>query len=278
MVDQVQIQFPKVDFDKYYHITETKRSYIGGFVEENAIQTEVRSKVIKREKDFVICGVRTMKRTQTSEHPIHEIEALINSIKKWIEVRINFKGEIIGIDNIESIQEKWKAISYQMPMKFGQINGGDILLGHLNQLVKDKSEFEKTIMNSDILSLLFPPVFNQLEELGRPREIIHPSVFGQTDLPITKQMFISKHDDRHTEIRGSGELNMDKFDEEGFRTMLKTLYDKYDMSTNLDVKYQDIVELDSDGVLKFSGQMLFALVKGKISTENISHLKPLDSK
>ena len=84
-------------------------------------------------------------------------------------------------------------------------------------MVQDKRKFESTLIESDLLQILFPPIYNQPEEeLKQIREVVFPSVFGQFDLPILKYAAISKSDEQMTEIRSNGKLNEDN------RCFLKT--------------------------------------------------------
>jgi len=271
------ISFPEVNFDKTYLISQNKKSHIGSFGDQNKIQIEVRVRVLERQQKNTLCRIETLNRTHTGNHPIHNLEAMIQGTKKRMDVEVNDKGAIISILNLKVIGERWKRLYHTKLRDFREIENGQKLINYANELVQDKKLFESTLIESDIPQILFPPIYNQQEdEFKQPREVIFPAVFGQFDLPILKNTAITKSDDQMTEIRSNGIVNEKKYKEKEVRKMLKILFDKYNVPSKLNLKYHDITELDQNNTVKFAGQILFAGIPSYIFTQNITHLKPLN--
>jgi len=271
-----ELLLPNQPYTRTYNIKQVKRNKLGALINSNEIETKIKVKLVKTLDDILIYRLDTIERNHTSNHPLHNLEADLLTVQSSLSIEVNKVGEIVKINNIRNMQEKWKRLKYELPKKYKKVYGIQEILRANTELVYNTPLFSQSVIDSELIELLFPDIYGFYETNIHKNTKVLSSIIGNYDLPLITTSTITKQTEELTEIRVKGDIDEKKYEENKVRKMLKSLFDKYNLRTSIKVNQQEVHELDKNQRLKFSGKILFVDISNNVVMENITHIKPID--
>ncbi|WP_278538964.1 hypothetical protein [Fusobacterium varium] len=180
----MKLSYPNSNEKKVYSIQLEEN--ILGIVEQKKInKTKIKLKYNFEEIIFEP-AVEPLKKGDILE----KILDSVNEIFKEIKYKINNEGEIIGISNLDAIQEKWhekrKEILNQNEMEIPRE-----YVTELGRLITDKNKLYSMLKCFNVVPFLFLGVYNQNITKSTPvrKESILYNVFPLENIPIQYEIY-----------------------------------------------------------------------------------------
>lgn len=229
-----------IDTDTYIKSTEAPI--------KNKITSTVKKTFIKKDQIGHLFSIEVLKRTQSNKEDILYLEDELAIIQQKLVLYTNEKGEIISIVNRGEIAEAWYDQRKTLQKIFeNEIEDIHIILEGIHQIIHDADEFLKLVKKSEIITLLFPPIYQQhiTSEVSISQKKVFTDFFDTTDLPFkvdTKIIAIHEVTKGYQIVR-SGNLDTQLFDKEQVATLLGNLFKVHPYNINIDANYFEAHDL-----------------------------------
>ena len=182
--------------------------------------------------------------------------ALIHQWTKDLELlqnRLLFKtdlyGNIISIENISELQNKWKSEFKSFLTKKYTQEGSRQLIENTEQILYNKQEFEQQFFGYSFLRTLFHGYYN-VKELTES-SLSLKNYFGQLDLELTIQ---SKKENNN--ITNTAVLNKELFKQKEFTQLIRDITHTYNLKVDLTIDLEEIFSFNEQGQIKESSLYL----------------------
>ncbi|GAA0719151.1 hypothetical protein GCM10009430_17880 [Aquimarina litoralis] len=219
---------------------------------ENNIKSTVRKTFIQKDQIGHLFSVEVLERIQSNKEGIFSLEDKLNIIQHKLVLYTDQKGEIISIVNRGEIAEAWYDQQKILQKTFeNDIEDIHVILEGIHQIIHDENEFLSLVKKSDIITLLFPPIYQQhiTSEVSISQRKIFADFFDTTDLPFkvdTKVIAIHEVTKGYQIVR-SGSLDTQLFDNEMATSLLGNLFKVHPYNINIDANYFEAQDLKENG-------------------------------
>lgn len=260
------------NFDSYRYIKSTEEPV------ENRIQSKVKKTLVKKHKTGYIFSVEVSERKQSNKEDIYEIEDKLADLQKKLVLYTNKHGEIISIINRGEISEEWyiqkKILKKHFRDSYEDI---DVIIDGIDAIIDNPEELLKLIKKSEVITLLFPPIYNydllQKNQIDQSH-IIH-DFFDTTALPFKIQTKIAAFNEITSgyQIIRSGDLDTGRFDNEQATDVISTLFNVHSYNIKIDSNCFEAYDLTENHTVDTATLLMNVEIPGIYSFRQISKLK-----
>jgi len=251
---------------------------------ENTIQNRVEAKVKKtylRTEDIgLLYRVEINDRTQTNIEGQLGVEKALSFLVRKLVLLINFKGEIIGVINGEQIKENWHRQMNNFKSNFkDSIPDLQEFLIAIDALIDDKQALLNLVNKSEVLTLLFPPVYEQklfAKKIMDQQKDLY-DFFENYALTLKLNTLLKNTYDEGgmTQIVRSGTLDKRRFKMDEVKKDLRAIYQIPNLSVKIKADYLEAIDLDYKNSVDASTQMLNVEIKHIYNLRQFSKLKKI---
>ncbi len=226
----------------------------------NEITADVTKTLLKKDDGGAFFSVEVKNRKQPYLEGNALIENELTKLQEKLVVYCTNQGVITSIVNRGQIKEDWHFQKKRIKKAYkGEIEDIDLILEGTDLLLDDRAALLRLISESEIMTLLFPPIYNQ--ELLERKTLDHDKVFSQFfdeyDLPLTIKTTLLDHKEAvNNQIIRSGSLNNYEFELAEVKRFFRRLYNAQDLAIDIDVAYVETFDLDIDDNVYAGTQMM----------------------
>lgn len=219
---------------------------------ENNIKSTIKKTFIQKDQIGYLFSVEVLQRTQSNKEGIFSLEDKLSIIQHKLVLYTDQKGEVISIVNRGEIAEAWYDQQKILQKTFeNDIEDIHVILEGIHQIIHDENEFLNLVKKSDIITLLFPPVYQQniTSEVSISQRKVFADFFDTSDLPFnvdTKVIAIHEVTKGYQIVR-SGSLDTQLFDNETTASLLGNLFKIHPYNINIDANYFEAQDLKENG-------------------------------
>ena len=207
---------------------------------------------------------------QTDASPLAGLLADLNPVNNQVLLEVSRQGSLLAVANAEQIEAQWQGIRPGIVQKYGKTpDGRAFITGFEQQLHADTllASFRHKGPYGVLLPGLFSPVGPAQEVRWGYSERLMQGFFGSVDLPLRMNINIPPDSDQPVarQLRVTGELDADRFDEASFSSLVKQAMDLPNFRVAHQLSCQEEYSLDAKGWLTSVWQEL------TFSVENFYH-------
>ncbi len=244
-----KISLPTEKYSKIYTLEIKQTVTSMNEVSNNTITLDVEKNFIKKDDFGYLFSVIVKKRTQTNTDGLRNMENFLSRLQHKTILRTDETGNIKSIANHEEIKELWNDSQNDFFKKFKRVDDIDNIIKRLNKLFDVKEDFLSLFKQSEIGTLLFPPIyFSEIEtNLKIAQQKFYKDFFGPYLLPFRLQTELHHLSNKKTPIRFTRFGNIDQkfFNEDEIKLYFRRLYQTYNLSVNFETTYVEIYDLNN---------------------------------
>jgi len=149
-----------------YSLDVRQRTILGGVASENFIKAKVKKVLSGKNDNGYVFDLVVLRRQQSNLDGIRAMQNELNFLQKELTVQTNFSGLPTKILNLNAIADKWNNFQSKFEKKFKDQEGLTEILSGTTALVKDNEAFTQNFIESEIGTIFFPPIYNEVSEEG----------------------------------------------------------------------------------------------------------------
>lgn len=264
-INRVGLIRDSFDFVKYFKI-ETKQKITSNGKESNCIvKMNVTKTFIEKNELGLLYKIEVSDRIQSNKENLRGVEDFLAPLQNVLLVYTDEMGYVKSIANLEKIKEKWVNKRGAFISKFGHIEEIEEMTNRLDELMNNKDGFTNTFKQSDLGTLLFPPVYT--EELNEETKVLQwkyfYNFFGAYILPlfIETQLIENKEEgSTATKVARIGIIDTEHFAEDEVKGLFREIYNTDDLNVDVAVNYAELYDLNKDSTIDKALQILFVAV------------------
>jgi hypothetical protein len=245
---------------------------------ENQIAANVEVTLLEKNHYGFLYNIEIHKRYQSNTEGMLGLDEALAFLQKKIVLYTNIHGEIISIVNRGQIAEDWydqakiikKEFKYLIPKM-------DDFLDGVSTLIDDSDLFVNFVEESEVFSLLFPPVYNYhlMKEVSIEQNKSFGNFFDTTSLPLTVQTTVTgiNKNTKGKQLMRFGQLDTFKFNKESASKLFTQSYGIHESALSFEVSYLESFDLDKEDMVDKASAMLGVKVNNLYHLKQISKLK-----
>jgi len=247
---------------------------------ENRIQYKVKKTFIHKDEIGYLFSLEILKRKQSSEDEILYLEDQLALLQKNLTIYTNKNGEVISIVNLGEITDEWyeqkKVLQKDLKNIFNDI---DTVIEGIDLILNDPSEFLNMVKKSEVVMLLFPPIYNNdllYNDHIEQSQVLY-DFFDTTALPFkmsTKLIAINENNGGY-QIARSGDLDNTKFDIQNATKVMSTLFNVHSYNITIEATCFEAYDLAKDNTIDEASILMNVEIPGIYSYRQISKLKKI---
>lgn len=263
-----------------YRMEALQRVVLGGLPNENRVKSEIKKVLTDTAKDRFVYRIDILGREQNNVDEIRRAEALTAMLWDGVIIETDYTGAIIHIINQNEIAEKWHRVRPQVEKDLAFLENKADVLASIDDLCTTPEELRMAFEESDMGTLLFPPIYNRLEKPGDSIEQhrSYHDFFGKVSLPIRIITTLKRWDilkDKATIIR-EGQLDEPIFDHREMARHFKVLADDLSIKAEKPIlRYVETFDLDGYRWITHSGLVFSVEIPSLFHYEKILRLTHL---
>lgn len=180
---------------------------------------------------------------------IHQWTKDLELLQNRLLLKTDLYGNIISIENISELQNKWKSEFKSFLTKKYTQKGSRQLIENTEQILYNKQEFEQQFFGYSFLRTLFHGYYN-VKELTE-NSLSLKNFFGQLDLELTLQ---SKKE--NNKITNTAVLNKELFKQKDFIQLIRDITHTYNLKVDLNIDLEEIFSFNEQEQIKESSLYL----------------------
>ncbi|GAD05024.1 hypothetical protein HQ45_07985 [Porphyromonas crevioricanis] len=263
-----------------YRMEALQRVVLGGLPNENRVRSEIKKILTDTAKNRFVYRIEISGWEQSNMDGIRRAEASTVMLWDGVLIETDNTGAIIRIINQNEIAEKWYRMRPQVEKNLTFLENKAEVLASIDNLCIAPEELKTVFEESDMGTLLFPPMYNCLEKPGDSIEQ-HKSYhdfFGKVSLPIRIITTLKRWDilkDKVTIIR-EGQLDEPIFDHREMARHFKVLADDLSIKAGKPIlRYVETFDLDGYRWITHSGLVFSVEIPNLFHYEKILRLTHL---
>ncbi|PQL93015.1 hypothetical protein [Apibacter sp. wkB309] len=180
---------------------------------------------------------------------IHQWTKDLELLQNRLLLKTDLYGNIISIENISELQNKWKSEFKSFLTKKYTQKGSHQLIENTEQIFYNKQEFEQQFFGYSFLRTLFHGYYN-VKELTE-NSLSLKNFFGQLDLELKLQ---SKKE--NNKITNTAVLNKELFKQKDFIQLIRDITHTYNLKVDLNIDLEEIFSFNEQEQIKESSLYL----------------------
>ncbi|WP_299883874.1 hypothetical protein [uncultured Lacinutrix sp.] len=269
------IQQPQLVYSKSYEIEITQKIISESDVNENITSYNVKKSLIKKDAFGFLYSLDITKRKQSNQEGLRGMEYYLSLFQKKIILYVDELGQFKSIVNLKEIEEQWITSRSDFKKRFKKTPNISEIIERLNLLFSDMESFIKVFNQSELVSLLFPPVYTEFltTESYLIQQKNYEDFFGAISLPLlikTEIIKLPTKDNKALKMSRQGHINKSLFKEDEIKQFFRNHYQKYNLIVDFDINYIELLDLDSKYVIDYAMQIFSVKIGGVYLFEQFS--------
>lgn len=269
------IQQTDVRYSKKYEIEIVQKTVSESDISENTTSFVVEKTLIKTDHIGFLYTLKITERKQSNYEELRAMEDYLSFLQKEIILYTDKLGHLKSIVNLREIEEEWTLCRSEFRKKFKKTPNIDEIVERLNLLFKDMESFTLLFSQSELASLLFPPIYTEL--LTAKSHLLQQKnfddFFGAYTLPLllkTEVIKLPTKDNQALKISREGTINNHLLKEDEIKQFFRDLYQSYSLIVDLNINYIELFDLDINNTIDYSMQIFSVKVGSIYSFEQFS--------
>lgn len=269
VITQEGVARKSFSYNKTYNIEIRQSTISNGEKSDCATISTVSKTFIEKNEQGLLYKIIVKNRTQSNKESLRGVENFLSGLLlKVVLVYTDEVGYIKSIANHEEIKEKWVLNRSDFLKRFASIDNLQQMADRMDDLVNSPTDLLDIFKQSDIGTLMFPPVFS--ESLTRDTKLIQRkffyNFFGAYALPLlieTKLIANNVENSSAIKVTRLGKLDRTLFWEDEVKEMFREIYDIFPLNVNLTTSYVELFEFNMDATIDAALQ-IFSTSVGEI--------------
>ncbi|RNL83273.1 hypothetical protein ED312_15430 [Sinomicrobium pectinilyticum] len=263
-----------------YQIDIRQRAAMGSMPQENVVKIIAEKKLLSRDEEGFVYRLHIPERKQSNQEGIRALEYDLSWLQQKLELRTNNQGEVTHIFNLWEIEDIWRANRNRFYQKHKRFSAIEDVMEQTDVLLQNPERFISVFKESEVGSLLFPPLYEEHTEIGQKtaQHKVFEGFFETVDLPLLLTTTLKRRKEliaNNAHLLRKGTLDTDRFDQKRVQKMFRKLADKITLKVGVDLNYLETYDLDRYDWIDYAGQLFRVRIKGLFTFEQIARITPL---
>lgn len=270
-----EVLLPKIIDDGRTYLFEIhQRSIMGAVPNDNIVRITVKKQSIPT-KHGMFYQLNVLNRKQSNTEGIRAIEQDLFFLQKKLIIQTDAEGNILKIDNLPEIKALWEKSKRDFRKRHKKLEDIDALIRVTDELLENNEEFTNNIKESDIATLLFPPIYSKIinEEATYEQQKDFSDFFGEVTLPLKLKTTFKQR--KKLNVLRKGIIDEERFDDQKVTNFFRTLADNYQLGVKVIADYLETYDLDEEHWITHAGQMMTVKIQGLFYYEQLVRVTPL---
>jgi len=270
-----EVLLPQILSDGREYLFEIhQKSMMGRIAHENTVHMTVKKQSIPT-KHGMFYELNVTNRKQSDTEGIREIEQDLFFLQEKMTLQTNAQGEVLKITNLPDIRTLWEKNKKGFRKKYKTLENIDELVAANDELLENSEAFTDNIKQSDIVTLLFPPIYSKIidEETSYEQEKDFSGFFGEVTLPLKLTTTFKQR--KKLNVLREGILDDERFDDHKVTNLFRTLADNYQLGVKVIADYLETYDLDEQNWITHAGQLINVKIQGLFYYQQIVRVTPL---
>lgn len=268
------------DYVKAYNIETTQKITSEGKESTCVVKMNVTKTFIEKNELGLLYKIVVSDRVQSNKESLRGVENFLAPLQNVLMIYTDEMGYVKSIANLEKVKEKWIDKRGTFINRFRHINDLEEMTNRLDELMNNKDGFTNIFKQSDIGTLLFPPVYT--EELSEETKVLQwkyfYNFFGTYALPLYIETELIENKEENstvTKVARIGMLDPEHFEEDEVKAMFREGYNTDDLNDDVGVNYAELYDLNRDSTIDKALQIFFVAVGNKYIFDQMTKVKTI---
>lgn len=272
-----EVLIPKMlDDGRTYLFEIRQRSIMGAVPNDNIVRMTVKKQSMPT-KHGMFYQLNVINRKQSNTEGVRAIEQDLFFLQEKLIIQTDAEGNLLKINNLPEIKVLWEKSKRNFRKKHKKLEDIDTLIKVTDELLENNPAFTNNIKESDITTLLFPPIYSKTidEGITYQQKKDFADFFGEVTLPLKLTTTFKQR--KKLNVLRKGILDEERFEDEKVANFFRTLADNYQLGVKVTVDYMETYDIDKQHWVTHAGQLMAVKIQGLFYYEQIVRVTPLNN-